>query len=251
MIEQTKSPSRLGQGGAGSLAVLGAINWDVSIFEERFARPGEEVPVRLVEEFSGGKGANVAVAAARILGRGRVAFIGALGDDEVSGMQLGGLRQEGVLTEGVVMLKGRRSGRAYILVDKEGRKAIHTHFGANEGLLPRHLRRGGPLRLLSNSEMVVVMDVPVQVASDAAKAGRAHGATLLYSPGVWTRKGLKALESVIELSDYLVIDSHELRNLSGRIEEEEGLEIIRKAFPAVTIVATLGQRGCVLSEAVS
>src|SRR5690242_1715086 len=65
------------------LSVIGAINWDISLFQERFARPGEEVPVKRVEEFSGGKGGNVAVAAARILGPGRAAFVGALGDDPI------------------------------------------------------------------------------------------------------------------------------------------------------------------------
>lgn len=247
-MKETTTPPRLREGAGGRLAVLGAINWDISIFEERFPRPGEEVPVRLVEEFSGGKGANVAVAAARILGRGRVAFVGALGDDEVSGMQLGGLREEGVLTDGVLILRGRRSGRAYIVVDRGGRKTIHTHFGANEGLLPRHLRRGGPLKMISSSGMVIVMDVPLQVAATATEEAKAKGASLLYSPGVRTQEGLAKLEGVIGRSDYLVIDSHELRNLSGKTDVEDSLETIRGSFSSLTVVATLGQRGCAVSR---
>ena len=228
--------------------MLGAINWDVSIFEERFARPGEEVPVRLVEEFSGGKGANVASAAARILGRGRVAFVGALGDDEVSGMQLGVLRQEGVATDGVIILKGRRSGRAYIIVDREGRKTIHTHFGANEGIRPRHLATSGPSRALKRSSMVVLMDVPLPVAARAARAANESGAVLLYSPGVRSREGMGNLEGVVRASDFLVVDTHELRNLGGSVDEDSCLDTLRGTFPSQTIVATLGERGCVIAK---
>src|SRR5207247_5555412 len=88
---------RVGLGTNHLLTVLGAINWDTSIFEDRFAKQGEEVPVNRVEEFSGGKGANVAVAAARILGKQHVSFVGAIGKDEVSRKQLAELLREGVV----------------------------------------------------------------------------------------------------------------------------------------------------------
>ena len=154
----------------GLLTVIGSINWDISVFEERFARPGEEVPVRQVEEFSGGKGANVAVACARILGRGKVAFIGALGRDEVAARQLSALREEGVLTDGLVEVKDGRSGRAYIIVDSRGRKTIHTHFGANDRLSPRDLSSEGASRVLERTSMLIVMDTPTPAALAMAKA---------------------------------------------------------------------------------
>ena len=150
--------------GTPLLSVIGAINWDVSVFEERFARAGEEVPVRRVEEFSGGKGANAAVAASRVLGRGRVACIGALGDDEVAKAQLSELASEGVLLDGVVEIKGCRSGQAYILIDGAGGKTIHTYFGANARIAPRHIRQSGCAGVLSRTGMMVVMDPPTAVA---------------------------------------------------------------------------------------
>src|ERR1700722_17495987 len=107
------------------LSVIGAINWDISIFEERFARTGEEVPVSRMEEFSGGKGANVAVASARVLGKGRGACIrgaGGGGDKEVRARQPAQLAAEGGVGEGVVEVKGCQSGRAYILIDAQGHK---------------------------------------------------------------------------------------------------------------------------------
>lgn len=233
---------------SGVLTVIGALNWDISIFEERFARPGEEVPVRQVEEFSGGKGANVAVASARILGRGRVAFLGALGDDDISGRQVSALKDEGVITDGLVWVKGSRSGRAYILVDANGRKTIHTHFGANERITPQHLSNGGPAGVIARTKMMIVMDPPVPTAVAAARAAKGRGARVLYSPGVRTRAGVRALENVIQYSDYVVVDTHELRNLYQRSDEEAALERLRETHPRLTIVATLGERGCMVAR---
>jgi ribokinase len=228
--------------------VIGAINWDISVFEDRFARPGEEVPVKNVEEFSGGKGANVAVASARILGRGRVAFIGALGDDDISGRQVSALREEGVITDGLIWLRRSRSGRAYILVDSNGRKTIHTHFGANERITPQHLSNGGPARIMAKTQMMIVMDPPTQTALAAARSAKGRGARVLYSPGVRTREGIRALERVIQFSDYVVVDSHELRNLYQRSDEAAALDRFRETHPRLTIIATLGERGCVVAR---
>ncbi len=228
--------------------MIGAINWDTSIFEDRFARPGEEVPVRLVEECSGGKGANVVAAAARVLAGGRVSLVGALGDDELSGAQLSGLREEGVSTEGIAILKGRRSGRAYILVDREGRKTIHTHFGANEEIDPRGVTSGAAAKALSTSEMVVVMDPPTPVALLTAKLAQGFGARVVFSPGVRTQQGLRSLERVIRIADVLVLVSNELRNLCGTNDVESSIASIRRSYPDMTVVATLGRRGCMVAR---
>ena len=150
------------------LTVLGAINWDTTLFEEEFAASGEEVPVVRIEEGPGGTGANAAGAAARILGKGRVAFVGAVGEDGVGKTLRHGLRAEGVSTEGVVTLRGRRSGGAHIIVDRTGSKTIHTHFGANDGLRPAHLEAPGPGRALSSASTVILMDVPTPTALAAA-----------------------------------------------------------------------------------
>lgn len=230
------------------LSVIGAINWDISIFEERFARPGEELSVKRVEEFSGGKGANAAVAAARVLGKGRVACIGALGDDAIGERQLAGLAAEGVVLDGVVEVTGCESGRAYILIDAQGRKTIHTHFGANAMIEPKHLRAGGCARVLSQTGVMVIMDPPTPVALSAAKTARRLGAKVIYSPAVRTQEGLKALEGVIELADFLVVDRIELMNLYRADDEEEIMRMLCERHPRLTVVVTLGPGGCIVSR---
>jgi ribokinase len=224
--------------------VIGAINWDVSIFEEKFAKPGEEVSVKLVEEFSGGTGGNVAVAAARILGRRTVAFLGALGTDEVSPRQLKELRAEGVLTDGVVHIPGTRSGRAYIIIDSSGRKSIHTHFGANEKIRSEHLNDRRVSRVLLGSKLVVVMDPPTEVAYKACKMAKDSGKSVIYSPGIRSNEGMGALRDVINLADYLVLDRSELRNLIRHDDEEEIMKEFGEEYPRLNLIATMGERGC-------
>lgn len=230
------------------LAVLGAINWDISIFVDRFARSGEEVPVRLVEEYSGGKGANVAVAAARILGRDKVAFLGALGDDYLWARQLAGLKREGVATEGLAKVEGARSGRAYILVDSDGKKTIHTDFGANDRISPHHLVRGVGASTLSRARMIVVMDPPTPVALTAVQTAGSRGAKVIYSPGVRTEEGLRGMEKVLEHSDYLVLDRSELRNIYRARSDEDSMDALTESHPDLTLIVTLGERGCTVAK---
>src|SRR5512136_3229263 len=97
----------------------------------RLPRVGEEVPVREIQRVSGGTAANVAVAAARLLGKKRVAFIGALGKDEVADKQRSILWDEGVDDSGLLFVQGEESGQAYISIGRDGENEIHTYFGAN------------------------------------------------------------------------------------------------------------------------
>lgn len=230
------------------LSVIGAINWDISIFEERFARSGEEVPVSRLEEFSGGKGANVAVASARVLGKGRAACIGALGDDAIRERQLSELAAEGVVVDGVVEVRGCQSGRAYILIDAQGHKTIHTHFGANARITPRHIRGGGCAEVISRTGTMIVMDPPTPVALVAARAASKGGARVIYSPGVRTQEGVKTLEMIMGLTDFLVVDRIELMNLYKARDEEEVLGIVNERHPHMTVVATLGSSGCIVAR---
>jgi len=231
----------------GLVTVMGAINWDVSIFEESFGGLGEEVPVREVEEYSGGKGANAAVAAARILGPGRSAFIGALGADDIARTQVRLLRKEGVLTEGVVVIGGSRSGMAYILVNREGRKSIHTHFGANSLLRPEHLDRAGPSRVLSRTSSLVVMDSPTEVALAAVHRAKETGTSVIYSPGVRVREGRASLDEIISSAEVLVLDRAEVARLSGEPDITVASEILRHGSPGLSVVATSGKGGCVVA----
>jgi len=233
--------------GHPTLVVIGAINWDTTIFEGRFPEPGEEVPVKRVEGYPGGKGANAAVAAARLLGKGRVTFIGAVGDDGMGATLRESLQSEGVLTDGLAITKGAESGGAFVVVNESGAKQIHTLFGANDSLAPRDLRLSPAKGALSACAATVIMDVPLLAAIEAARASKRAGARVFYSPGVRIGGGGSLLQRAIGLSDHLVLDGIELSHLTSEHESRRGLLKLSSLHPRLVTVATLGSSGCLVA----
>ena len=111
------------------IAVLGSANMDVVTEVPHIPRPGETVLARASRRYPGGKGANQAVAAAR-LGK-PVAFFGKIGDDPFGAELLGALEADGIDTSGVERESGVPTGLASILVDERGENAIAVSPGAN------------------------------------------------------------------------------------------------------------------------
>jgi ribokinase len=113
---------------APRITVVGSINVDYVARCERLPRPGETVTDAVFERIPGGKGANQAVAAARL--GAAVRFIGRIGPDELT---LRSLEREGVDTSGVV--RGEQEGGvAFIFVDNQGENVIVVAPGANRML---------------------------------------------------------------------------------------------------------------------
>ncbi len=159
-----------------------------------------------------------------------------------------GLKVEGVSVEGVVSLRGRRSGGAHIVVDRSGSKAIHTHFGANDGLNPEHLEMPGPRRALSSASTVALMDVPTSTALAAAEKAKDSGARLVYSPGVRCSEGYGVLSKVLKTADDAIFDRSELLRLSPSKDPRDALLSITGDFPDLTVVVTLGPSGCLVGR---
>lgn len=110
---------------AGPIVVIGSINMDLVCRTRRLPRRGETVLGSEILTVPGGKGANQAVAAARIAdGRVDVRMIGRVGDDQFGGELLAGLKANGVDTRRVRVTKRTASGVAMICVDAEGENSI-------------------------------------------------------------------------------------------------------------------------------
>jgi ribokinase len=218
------------------LICCGAINWDISLFVERLPRRGEEVEVRSIQRVSGGTAANVAVASARILGPGRVAFIGALGGDEIAVRQLAILRDEGVETSGVLRVPGEESGQAYITIGPEGENEIHTFFGANLALAPERLLEPDRLRLIGEAKVAVIMDPPPPSARLLAELCAERGVTAVWDPGVYSGMGLGALRDTLRNVDYFTLNQVEFEGLLGTsdpLEVGRRLEAVKGGIRAI------------------
>jgi len=123
-------------GPAPRIAVVGSANVDLVARCERMPRPGETVTGARLERMPGGKGANQAVAAARLGARTR--FVGRIGTDDLA---LRSLEREGVDASGVVRDEGE-SGVALIVVDASGENTIVVAPGANARLTPEDVDVG-------------------------------------------------------------------------------------------------------------
>jgi ribokinase len=225
------------------LAITGALNWDINLFVKTIPKSGQEVVVEKIDRVPGGKGGNVAVAAARILGQGRVALLACVGRDEVGKNQILILKREGVETSIIQMLDQYESGQAYVTVDNKGSNVIETHFGANAGLNRDHLMRPGVQSVLGGVKMLVVIDPPRVVAGKLLAEGRRLRRSVVWHPGVLTRFGLDEFENEMEEIDYLVLNEHEAVLFAGVKRLEESVAAFNKVAPKAKILVTLGRKG--------
>src|SRR5678809_1140549 len=111
------------------VVVLGGINTDYLVRSDHLPAPGQSVFGHSFYIGPGGKGANQAVAAARL--GAKVAIIGRVGNEERGRALVSGLRKNGVDVRCVKFDPSEPSGAAIIAVDKDGEKQISAALGAN------------------------------------------------------------------------------------------------------------------------
>jgi ribokinase len=216
---------------------------------ERLPRTGEEVFVKEIQRVSGGTAANVSVAAARLLGKNRVAFIGALGDDNIGEKQRKILEEEGVDASGILFVSGVESGQAYISIDNKGRNEIHTYFGANLKIKGAHLRNPERFDLISMAKVCVIMDPPIETAGEMAKLCKHKNVIVIWDPGVYAEKGLETLIPTLKNTDYLILNHLEFENLLGTSKPNEIVGILNKKVPQLKSIIKKGSQGCILCNA--
>jgi ribokinase len=230
--------------GAGAadpeVAVVGSLNLDLVVRVARLPGPGETVSGDDVFRNPGGKGANQAVAAAR-LGR-RVAMVGRVGDDDAGRELLGSLEADAVDTTQVRVVAGVPSGIALITVSEDGENQIVVSPGANARLTPDDV---GQAEAALGAATVTLLQLEVPLEAVAA-AARAAGGTVVLNPAP-----VRDLpEDLLAEVDVLVPNRVELAQLAGGAEPGTVAEATRLAgrLPARAVVVTLGADGCLVIE---
>jgi ribokinase len=148
------------------ITVVGSVNLDLVARCERLPRPGETVTGASFDRVPGGKGANQAVAAARL--GADVSFVGAVAVDDLADEALAGLEESGVDTSGVAWISeaGVHTGVALILVDGVGENQIVVAPGANASLSPAEIDVGDADAVLCQLE---IPDEAVHAAAQQAR----------------------------------------------------------------------------------
>lgn len=228
------------------VVVAGAINWDINLFARRFPKAGEETPVLRITRVPGGKAANVAVAAARILGPGQVGILGALGPDSIADTQVQLLKNEGVDTSAISLKTGSESGQAYIIIDESGENIIHTYFGANAMLTPTDILGREASGMIRSARITAISDPPEDTVEAITETAHAPGRLVAWDPGVRAEAGMERVRNVLLRTDYLLLNEVEVEYMTGVADPAKASKRLSKINPDLTPIIKSGKEGCTM-----
>ncbi|UQX00707.1 ribokinase [Streptomyces sp. RerS4] len=215
-----------------AIAVLGSTNMDLVAYVPKAPRLGETVTGREFRTVPGGKGANQAVAAARL--GAEVVMIGAVGADGFGSRLRAALGAAGVETAALRTVEGA-SGTAHITVDDEGANSIIVIPGANAHVTG--LEPGDESRIGACDSLLLQLELPLEAVLAGARAARAHGVRTILTPAPARPLPAELLADV----DLLVPNEHEAAALTGLTDPRQAAEALLREVPEV--VVTLGAAG--------
>jgi ribokinase len=224
-----------------NLLVIGSTNTDLVVKTGRFPRPGETVLGGQFFQFPGGKGANQAVAAARL--GGQVRFVTKVGDDEYGRQAVAGFQRENIRTDYIRYAPDTASGVAVILVDDQGENQIVVASGANARFTPAELTDLAPA--FAEAELLLLqLELPPETIQRAIALAATAGKKVVLNPAP-----AHLLPDEVYPQLYAITPNEsEAALLSGlpiRDETDERRAAARLRDRGVrNVVLTLGQRGC-------
>jgi len=165
---------------SGGVVVLGGINMDLVTMSARFPQPGETVVGRRFLTYPGGKGANQAVAAARM--GAATAMVGRVGDDVFGPQLIDTLTASGINVEGVAVAQDTTSGIAVINIDESAQNQIIQILGANDTCGDAEAVRVRQA-LAHASTLLLQLEVSVDLSLKVAKEAFEQGKTVILDPG--------------------------------------------------------------------
>jgi ribokinase len=225
------------------IVVVGSANADLMLAVSVLPRPGETVRGEDFVVVPGGKGANQAVAAARL--GGEVSFMGCVGDDDFGRTLRAALAASRVDVAPLKVVEGVPTGIAMILSEASGENSIAISGGANDHLQPADLDARSDL-IGAGALLVCQFESPASTVARALAIARAHGVPALLNPA----PARPLDDDLLQGLRFLVPNRTELATLTGR--EVHGLEDVEAAARGLlargvgTVIVTLGADGVAL-----
>lgn len=235
--------------------MVGSLNMDLVVKVKRHPVPGETLLGSDYETHHGGKGANQAVAAARMLSRtlltakgattaaaqsAGVRMIGRVGQDEFGNQLRNALKRENINVNATIPIAAP-TGVAFIAVSEEGHNTIIVSPGANHRLRPENL---SPAEFEGAQVVVLQLEIPLDTVRRAAELGRKAGAKVILNAAPVQKLPDKLLEYI----DILVANESEAFGLTGVLPDspEMALEVAKVLSEKTpTVVVTIGDQGAV------
>lgn len=234
------------------VVVIGSINMDLVCRIAAIPRPGETILGSDLSTIPGGKGANQAVAAAKL--GADVHMIGRVGSDDFGIRLVTGLKQHGVGTRFVTVTEGAASGCAMILVDRKGENSIIVAPGANALVTPADIDNAE--RIIRQAACVVLqLEIPLETVEHAIGLCRSLGVYTILDPAPAPAGGLPAPLFAVDLLSPNQTEAEMILGPSqmGRMKRTKrtdarqiGGELVARGAKAV--VLKLGAKGSMLVD---
>ncbi|SKC83563.1 ribokinase [Maledivibacter halophilus] len=223
-----------------NILVIGSINMDMVIRVSHIPAVGETILAKDVKSFGGGKGANQAIAAARL--DGNVSMIGRVGNDEYGKQSLENLKSSGVNVEGIEIDDNTQTGTAYIYVSDKGENNIVVYAGANEKLSVEQVKRFN--YLFDSAEFCVIqLEIPLNVVEFVINLCNKKGVKVIFNPA----PACDLSEDVLKNTYILTPNETELAILTGQktdtISNIESASYKMMERGVENIITTIGDKG--------
>lgn len=230
------------------IIVIGSSNTDMVIRCSRLPRPGETVLGGSFMMNHGGKGANQAVAAAKL--GGDTVFIGKVGDDVFGHQTVEMLTSLGIDTRFLGVSATEPSGVALINVDEHtAENSISVASGANGAIRPADIDAAEEV-IASASLILMQLEIPIDTVTYAAKMAKRHGVTVVLNPAPAPSEPLP--EELLENVDIIIPNKTEAEVITGIAIDtpQDELRAIRSLHSKgiSTVIFTLGSKGALLCQ---
>jgi ribokinase len=226
-----------------SVCVIGSLNMDLVVRSPRIPTPGETLLGGAYRTFPGGKGANQAVAAARM--GARVALVGSVGDDAHGAKVKAALAPEQVDLSRLITRVGEATGLALITVADGGENTIVVAPGANAALTAAEVETA---RAAIEGADVLLMQLEVPLAAVVAGAGLARGAGKAVVLNAAPARALGV--ELLRMIDVLVVNRSEAAILLGMDATADAarLAIRLPELGVATVILTQGAQGAIVAH---
>ena len=224
------------------IVIVGSANTDMVISADHFPLPGETLMGTNFMTNFGGKGANQAVAAARL--GGQTVFIGKVGNDNFGTSIISNLESEGINVSHLYTTQKTSTGVALITTIPSGENSIIVNAGANGQLTADDVRDSEEV-IAEAGTVLMQLETPVAALTEAAKLGKKHGAFTVLNPAPASLLPHELLENI----DLLIPNETEASSISGvEIKDEStAMEAISaiQGMGVKNVIITVGSKGAI------
>ena len=228
------------------ITVIGSSNTDMIMQLDKIPFPGETLIGNQFSTAPGGKGANQAVAAARL--GGNVSFVGCVGNDQLGDSATDILKNESIDINYVKRSDKNPSGVAFIFVDKEGQNSIGVASGANFDINVEDIVNSEDL-LSKSSVILTQLETPMDVIEKAASLSKNYNSLFILNPAPYQSLSNDLIKNI----DIITPNRTEARQMTGvdvvdsKSAEEASNILHNKGIE--TVIITIGKKGSFFSRA--